>query len=147
VYVPPLQALLANLGTSKSAFETIDTITIPVNFFKFLMQSLLIDCDLDESEYLKKNQDLALAVRNGVIKDVKMHFVGNGYFEGRPGCSPEVDEQWYLQTYPDVANAIRSGDVASAQSHFEHAGAVELRAPAPACLEDAVQWGKAVGKD
>jgi hypothetical protein len=146
MYVPPLEVLLKNLNLTLGEFTGAESVTIPVSFFRFLLQLVLVDCDFDAESYLEANPDIAIAVRNGAIRDARLHYVGDGYFEGRRGGTPAVDEDWYAATYLDVAAALRSGQVKSAAQHFQATGAAELRAPSPDYVVDAVQWGKALGK-
>lgn len=146
MYVPPFAALLKNIGLTHQEFQNSQEVKIPATLLRFLLQVALADSEFDEQGYLDANPDVAAALRRGEITDVRLHYIGNGYFEGRNGGHPPVDEKWYLGTYSDVAAGMRARKVQSAAQHFEHVGAAECRAPSEAYVPDAVQWAKAVGK-
>jgi hypothetical protein len=146
MYVPPFSAILQNLGVSKTKFDSVDSITVPVELFKSLMQIALANSDFNEVTYLALNPDVEMAARDRTVESPRLHYIGHGYFEGRQGGLPNVDEEWYLRTYSDVADAVRQRVTPSAKQHFLKVGADELRAPSEAYVGDAVQWGKAFGK-
>lgn len=140
MYFPPYESLLRTAGLNKVEVSSSDRVTIPKKLFEFLVQTALATSDFEESTYLQANPDVREAVSRGTLVNAKQHFIGYGYFEGRPGALPKVDEAWYLQTYKDVAGAISSGKVVSASKHFEVAGVSEGRAPTRAYLDVAGQW-------
>jgi hypothetical protein len=146
MYVPPFEAILRNIDISKSDFETSSSVEIPRTLLEFLLRIALVSADFDEVSYLGANPDVAKATKSGTVKSPRLHYIGNGYFEGRQGGSPELDEKWYLSSYPDVADAVRRRATESGAQHFQTVGVLELRAPAEAYLTDAVEWGKALGK-
>jgi hypothetical protein len=146
MYVPPFGAILNNLGIDLQEFTTAESVRVPTSLLRFLLQLALVDSDFSEDTYLAENPDVANAVRTGKIEDPRLHYLGDGYFEGRTGGGGPLDEQWYLRTYKDVADAVAKGRVASAAEHFRSVGAAELRAPNALYEPDAVEWGKAFGK-
>ena len=146
MYVPPLDAILRNIGTTYEEFSSITTVTIPSSLFRFLLQLALINGDFNEEGYLSANPDIGEAVRRGTITSPRLHYIGTGYFENRAGGSPRVDERWYRSRFPDVAAAIQANEVGSAANHFSAVGAGELRAPSGMYELDAVEWGKAIRK-
>jgi hypothetical protein len=85
--------------------------------------------DVDEAWYARTYEDIGNAVRDGVLRSAKQHFVDDGYFEGRLPFPIPVDERWYLEQNPDVAESIRKGVVDSAQDHFSKDGYREGRLP------------------
>ena len=125
MYVPPYDALLSSIGTSRADLEGATEVAIPMGLFRFLVQLAVANGDFNEAGYLKANPDVAEAVRNEEIESARLHYIGFGYFEGRQGATPEVDERWYLRSYPDVGSAVRAGRLASATEHFEIIGASE----------------------
>jgi hypothetical protein len=147
MYVPPLGAILSNLGIDLQEFAHAENVRVPTSLLRFLLQLALVNSDFSEDTYLAENPDVADAVRTGQIENPRLHYLGNGYFEGRTGGGPPLDEEWYLRTYPDVADAVANGRVASAAEHFQSVGARELRAPNSLYEPDAVEWGKAFGKE
>jgi hypothetical protein len=142
MYVPPYDAVLASIGTSRAALEAQAEVSIPTPLFRFLMQLAIAHSDFNEAGYLEANPDVAAALRNGTIESARLHYVGFGYFEGRRGATPNVDEGWYLQTYPDVGSAVQNGRIASASEHFSVVGASEGRSPNMRYTQDAEQWKK-----
>ena len=146
MYVPTFGVVLSNLGIDHQEFARAESVRIPVSLLRFLLQLALLNSDFAEASYLAENPDVANAVQTGKIEDPRLHYLGNGYFEGRTGGIPPLDEQWYLQAYKDVANAIVGGQVASAAEHFRSVGAGELRAPSAKYEPDTVEWGRAFGK-
>jgi len=129
MYVPSFESILRAIGTDRTAFQDSTKVTIPVELFKFLLQTTLVSCDLNEAGYLTANPDVAEALNSGSVDSVRLHYVGFGYFEGRKGAMPKVDDPWYLTTYSDVATAVKTGKVSSAAEHFEIIGAAEGRSP------------------
>jgi hypothetical protein len=146
MYVPSLDAILSNLGMTKSEFEAAKTVEIPSSLLTFLLRIALANSDFSETSYLAANPDVAAASKKGTVQNPRLHYIGDGYFEGRQGGMPDLDEKWYLRSYPDVAEAVRRRTTQSAAQHFWNVGAAEFRAPAEAYLSDAVHWGKAFGK-
>jgi len=147
MYVPELSVILDKIGIQKEDYgrlraESSGTVTIPVKLFEFLFQVMLTQADFNETGYLASNPDVAAARTAGDVPNVRLHYLGDGYFEGRSGAAPEVDERWYLRAYPDVAGAVKARQVPSASAHFRTVGAREMRAPSEKFVVDAVQWGK-----
>ncbi len=144
MYVPQFDSLLRSIGLDRAAFQSSTKITVPKEMFKLLIQVALANSDFNEAGYLKANPDIAEAARKGAMDDVRMHYIGFGYFEGRTGGTPPVDERWYLSTYSDVAQAVRLGKVASASEHYNVIGGSEGRSPSAEYLPVAEQWKKAL---
>jgi len=142
MYVPPYDAVLGSIGTSRPDMETQAEVKIPAQLFRFLMQLAVAHSDFNEAGYLDTNPDVAAALRNGTIESARLHYVGFGYFEGRRGATPDVDESWYMQTYPDVGSAVQTGKIGSASEHFSVVGASEGRSPNVRYTQDAEQWKK-----
>ncbi len=140
MYVPPFEAVLNNVGTSRAAFDSAAEVTIPASLFRFLLQIAVAHGEFNEEGYLRANPDVAEALRGGAIESARLHYIGFGYFEGRQGATPAVDERWYLHTYPDVGSAVRSGQISGAAEHFAVVGASEGRSPDLRNAQDAEQW-------
>ena len=88
---------------------------------------LLRGIEVDEAWYLDQYPHLAQALKDGLVKSARNHFIHSGYFEGRLPSAPEFDEAWYLAQYPDVAEGIGKGEIASARQHFLEHGHEEGR--------------------
>jgi len=94
-----------------------------------ILRTMISGIEVNEAWYLKNYEDIAGAVRDGIVGSAKQHFVDDGYFEGRLPFPIIVDESWYLAQNPDVAKSIREGDVTTAQAHFDQDGYREGRLP------------------
>jgi hypothetical protein len=97
--------------------------------FHEILRCLLVQVKVDEDWYLSSYQDVRDAVRSGLLKSGREHYINSGYFENRFPRSIRVDEEWYLEEYPDVVEAIRAGALKSATEHFERDGFREGRLP------------------
>jgi hypothetical protein len=144
MYVPPYDAVLASIGTSREALRTEQSVTVPIGLFRFLLQIAVANGDFNEAGYLEANADVADAVQSGTIGSARLHYIGFGYFEGRQGGTPDVDERWYLRSYPDVGAAVKAGKLTSGREHFSMIGASEWRSPSPRYEADALQWKQAL---
>jgi hypothetical protein len=144
MYVPPYDAVLNAIGTSRSELEDASKVTIPVELLRFLLQIAVAHSDFNEEGYLAANPDVAAALKSGEIDSARLHYVGFGFFEGRTGATPNVDERWYTKTYPDVGSAVKAGQIKSATEHFAVVGASEGRSPSVRYTQDAEQWKKAL---
>jgi hypothetical protein len=144
MYVPPLDSLLRAIGMSRDEFKRSETVSLPTELFKLLLQVAVANSDFNEAGYLTDNPDIADAARSGTVEDLRLHYVSFGYFEGRSGATPEVNERWYLRTYTDVADAVRAGNVSSATEHFRVIGASEGRSPSATYSATAEKWKRAL---
>jgi hypothetical protein len=97
--------------------------------FVGILRTMIQGVVIDEAWYARTYEDIGDAVKGGVIRSPKQHFVDDGYFEGRLPFPILVDERWYLAENPDVAESIRKGTVGSAQEHFNKDGYREGRLP------------------
>ncbi len=59
----------------------------------------------------------------------RLHFVNDGYFEGRLPFPIHVDERYYLSQNTGVADYVRKGMLESGQQHFDENGYAEGRLP------------------
>lgn len=106
-----------------------DSVTISREFFIELFEPVLSRIRFDADFYRKTYDDVAQAERQGLIGDLRQHFIRFGFFENRLPCLVEVDGAFYAREYPDVAVAIIENRVPSAQAHFEASGYAEGRIP------------------
>jgi hypothetical protein len=97
--------------------------------FVKLLKLLIQGIEVDEAWYARTYEDIGGAIKNGIVRSARQHFVDDGYFEGRLPFPIQVDETWYLAENPDVAESIRTGVVDSAQEHFNKDGYSEGRLP------------------
>jgi hypothetical protein len=144
MFVPSIESLSNKLNFTRSSLDADGTVRVPGAMLKFLLQIALTATEFNEGAYLKENPDVAEAVERGDIESAYLHYIGFGYFEGRPGGGPQVDEDWYLKKYPDVASGIRNAQINSASQHFHRVGAAEGRSPSADQLDSATQWKRAL---
>ncbi len=126
-YLPPFDLVRRSVEISTIRGEL--RVNVSYDEFVRLLKRMIVGTDVDEEWYLKTYEDIAKAVREGLIRSAQHHFVEDGYFEGRLPFPMKVDERWYMNQYPDVADSIRRGDIASAQTHFDEDGYREGRLP------------------
>ena len=101
------------------------------HFFIALMAKRIENLKFDEAWYLAKYPDVRDAVKRGIVRSAREHYVLYGYYEHRMPTAILVNDRWYLEQYPDVAEAMRRGVYKSAQAHFDAAGFREGRMPYP----------------
>jgi hypothetical protein len=126
-YLPPFETLknLLSLSTIRGKLVA----SAPYDDIQNLIRTLLSGIEVDEAWYLQRYPDIADAIKVGLTRSAKDHFLNNGYFEGRLPFPVVVDEAFYFAQYPEIAEAIRQGIVESAQKHFDEHGYKEGRLP------------------
>lgn len=128
-YIPPFSAMRKETTTATVRGEL--RVNLTYESFLGLIRRLLATVEVDETWYLGHYDDIAQAVRKGVLRSGRHHFIDDGYFEGRLPFPIKVDERWYLEQNPDVAKDVQTGRVASGQAHFDADGYREGRLPFP----------------
>ncbi len=128
-YLPPFDLIrrMVEISTVKGTLR----VGLSYEDFISLLRMMISGVEVDETWYLKENEDIAQAIGNGTVKSAKQHFVDDGYFEGRMPFAMPVDERWYLDNYPDIAESVRKGILRSAKQHFAENGYREGRLPFP----------------
>lgn len=128
-YIPPFNVLSGEATTVTVRGEA--RVSMSYNVFLQMIKKVLATVDVNEAWYLQQYDDIAIAIKNGVVKSARQHFIEDGYFEGRLPFPIKVDEPWYLEQNPDVAQDVKAGKLASAQAHFDADGYREGRLPFP----------------
>jgi hypothetical protein len=126
-YFPPFELLRRSMDVTTERGEL--RVNVSYENFLHLLKTIIQGMEVDEDWYMRTYEDIAQAVRAGIVRSARDHFVNDGYFEGRMPFPIKVDEAWYLEKYPDVAEGIRRGTLTSAQDHFERDGYREGRHP------------------
>lgn len=126
-YVPPFDLIRRSIEISTVRGEL--RVNVSYEDFVKILKMMITGVEVDEAWYLRTYEDIGQAVKDGIVRSARQHFVDDGYFEGRLPFPVRVDQAWYTQQYPDVAESIRTGLVASAQSHFDEDGYREGRLP------------------
>jgi hypothetical protein len=126
-YVLPLGVLLGRCGLPEQLRE--GAINLTEEQLYELIRGLLSSIVVDDEWYQMKYPDVAQAIKNGLIRSAKEHFIKSGYFEGRQPGQVKVDEKFYMLKYLDIAEAMHSGDFDSVQEHFDRHGWSEGRLP------------------
>lgn len=126
-YIPPFEFLKSKATIGITNGRTM--IHMSHDLLVEMLRAIVVNIEVDEAWYLERYPDVASAVRTGVFKSAKDHFVNNGYFEGRMPFHIQVDESFYLAHNPEVAEFVRRAELASGQQHFEENGYLEGRKP------------------
>ncbi len=119
-------------------------ISLPV--LRAILMAATSAMPFDEDFYSSTYPDLRDAHEAGDVVDLRVHFIEEGYLEGRFGAKPYVDEQFYKETYPDVAAAVAKGGVKSGFDHYMRAGAFEGRFANPEDMEAVKRWNALLGR-
>lgn len=126
-YLPPFELIRRSIEISTVRGEL--RVNVSYEDFIEILRTMIRGVEVDEAWYARTYEDIGNAVKDGVIRSSKQHFVDDGYFEGRLPFPILVDERWYLSENPDVAESIRKGAVETAQDHFSKDGYREGRLP------------------
>jgi hypothetical protein len=126
-YLPAFEVLKSYLTVSKIRDELMVSCSYE-NLIEMLRQ-VIIGVEVDERWYLERYLDVAEAIEQGMVQSPRLHFVNDGYFEGRLPFPIKVDERYYLTQNSDVAEYVRKGMLESGQQHFEENGYAEGRLP------------------
>lgn len=139
--VPPFDLLVHELSISRDSTQRVNgRVEVPGPFFLFLLRCLVATMEFDEQRYLAANPDVREAVRLGKVRNGHLHYVWQGYLEGRDGTPNDVDEKYYLEKYPDVATAIAEKKVNSAREHYRYTGIFEWRIPNRIVEDHLLAW-------
>ena len=126
-YLPPFEVLKSYLTISNVKGELMVSCRYE-NLIQMLRQ-VIIGVEVDEAWYLERYPDIAEAIQEGVVKSPRVHFVNDGYFEGRLPFPIQIDERYYLAQNTGVADYVRKGMLQSGQQHFDENGYMEGRLP------------------
>jgi hypothetical protein len=126
-YLPPFELIRRSIEISTVRGEL--RVNVSYENFVAILRQMIQGAEVNEAWYSSTYEDIGGAIKEGIIKSAKQHFVDDGYFEGRLPFPIVVDERWYLTENPDVAESIRQGIVDSAQDHFNKDGYREGRLP------------------
>jgi hypothetical protein len=126
-YLPPFELLKSYLTVSKVK----DELMVNCSYEKLIemLRQVIIGVEVDEPWYLERYPDVAEAIKQGILQSPRLHFVSDGYFEGRLPFPIKVDERYYLTQNSGVAEYVRKGMLKSGQQHFEENGYAEGRLP------------------
>lgn len=126
-YIPPFDHIRRSVEISTIRGEL--RVNASYEDFIRLLKKMIVGTEVDEEWYLRTYEDIAKAIREGLVKSAQQHFVEDGYFEGRLPFPIRVDERWYMNHYLDVGDSVRRGILPSAQAHFDEDGYREGRLP------------------
>jgi hypothetical protein len=126
-YLPPFELLKSLLTISNVKGELM--VSCSYETLVQMMRRLIIGVEVDERWYLERYPDIADAIEKGVVQSARLHFVNDGYFEGRMPFPIRVDERYYLSQNVGVAEYVRKGTLESGQQHFDENGYQEGRLP------------------
>ena len=126
-YLPPFDLIRRSIEISTIRGEL--RVNVSYEDFVKILKRMIVGVEVDEAWYLRTYDDIAKAIRDGIVRSAQQHFVDDGYFEGRLPFPMRVDDRWYLSEYPDVADSVRKGTILSPQGHFHEDGYREGRLP------------------
>lgn len=126
-YLPPFELIRRSIEISTVRGEL--RVNVSYENFVAILRMMIRGIEVNEAWYARTYEDIGSAVKEGLLRSAKQHFVDDGYFEGRLPFPILIDERWYLAENPDVAESIRMGVVDSAQDHFDKDGYREGRLP------------------
>jgi hypothetical protein len=128
-YIPRFSVIRKEASTATVRGQL--RVSLPYESFLSVIRLILAAVDVSERWYLRQYDDIATAVRNGIIFSGRHYFIEDGYFEGRLPFPIQIDEPRYLERNPDVAKDVKADRVASGQAHFDADGYREGRRPFP----------------
>jgi hypothetical protein len=126
-YLPPFEVLKSYITISNVKGELM--VSCSYENLVHLLRQVIIGVEVNEPWYLEQYPDIAEAVENGSVKSARLHFVNDGYFEGRLPFPILVDERYYLAENAGVADYVRKGMLETGQQHFDENGYTEGRLP------------------
>lgn len=126
-YLPPFELIRRSIEISTVHGEL--QVNVSYENFIDILRMMIRGTEVDEAWYARTYEDIGSAIRSGIVRSARQHFVDDGYFEGRLPFPMLVDEKWYLAENPDVADSVSKGIVQSAQEHFDKDGYREGRLP------------------
>jgi hypothetical protein len=126
-YLPPFELLKSFLTISNVKGELM--VSCSYENLVQMVRNMIIGIEVDEAWYLERYPDIAEAIQQGLVESARLHFVNDGYFEGRIPFPIRVDERFYLEQNAGVADYVRRGILESGQQHFDENGYAEGRAP------------------
>lgn len=126
-YLPPFELIRRSIEISTVRGEL--HVNVTYENFIGILRTMIRGIEVDEEWYVRTYEDIGDAIRKGIVKSARQHFIDDGYFEGRLPFAMPIDEKWYLTENPDVAQSIDKGVITSAQEHFDKDGYREGRLP------------------
>jgi hypothetical protein len=144
--LPNGQLLLEGLMLTRERFYAGSKAAIPLPVLRALLVVAVSTLPFDQEFYLSTYPDVRDAFLSEKVTDLKLHFIEEGYFEGRLGAKPDVDEEFYKENYPDIAAAIARGEVESGLVHYVQAGAFEGRFANSLDMQVTKRWLELLGR-
>jgi hypothetical protein len=126
-YLPPFELLKSFLTISNVKGELM--VSCSYENLVQMLRRMIAGVEVDESWYLERYPDIADAIEKGLVQSARLHFVNDGFFEGRMPFPIRVDERYYLSQNVGVAEYVRKGMLESGQQHFDENGYAEGRLP------------------
>ena len=126
-YLPPFEVLKSYLTITNVQGELMASCSYEA--LVQMLRQVIIGVEVDERWYRERYPDIANAIDQGLVQSPRLHFVNDGYFEGRLPFAIRVDERYYLEQNPGIAEYVRKGMLESGQQHFDENGYAEGRLP------------------
>ena len=144
--LPNGRLLLDGLMMTRERLQSGSKAAVPLPVLRVILTVAISTLPFDQDFYLSTYPDVRDAFLSGQVAHLKLHFIEEGYLEGRFGSRPDVDEAFYKENYPDVATAISRGDVNSCLDHYMHAGAFEGRFANATEMQTTKRWLELLGR-
>src|ERR1700748_1329668 len=93
-YLPPFEVLKSFLTISNVKGELM--VSCSYENLLQMLRRVIAGIKVDERWYLERYPDIADAVDKGLVQSARLHFVNDGFFEGRLPFPIHVDERYYL---------------------------------------------------
>ncbi len=82
-YLPPFELIRRSIDISTVRGEL--RVNVSYEDFVKILRTVIAGIEVNEAWYLRTYEDIAAAIRQGIVHSAKQHFVDDGYFEG---CLP-----------------------------------------------------------
>jgi hypothetical protein len=80
-YLPPFELIRRSIEISTVRGEL--RVNVSYENFVDILRMMIRGVEVDEAWYASTYEDIGNAVRDGVLRSAKRHFIDDGYFEGR----------------------------------------------------------------
>ncbi len=89
-YLPPFELIRRSVEISTVRGEL--RVTVSYENFVKILKTLIRGIEVDEAWYVRTYEDIGNAIKEGIVRSARQHFIDDGYFEGRLPFPIVVDE-------------------------------------------------------
>ena len=80
-YLPPFELIRRSIEISTVRGEL--RVNLSYENFVNLLRTMIRGVEVNEAWYARTYEDIGMAIRDGIIRSARQHFIDDGYFEGR----------------------------------------------------------------